>query len=188
VLLRARSLAGRDRHRRPEERGSFRIAEIERFDDRVDRFFAQAAAPWELIMVRSREHLDWRYCDRRAGRFHAFAAEDAGGAILGYAVGKARGEQGYLVDLLALPGRLEVVAALVAEIDVALERAGCVDVLCWLPARHPYRAALHRAGFIDTRHRPVITHRPCRLPVEALAFLDAPEVPIHFMLGDTDLV
>ena len=40
-------------------------------------------------MVRSREHLDWRY-DRRGGDFHLRLAEDAATApILGYAVGNA---------------------------------------------------------------------------------------------------
>jgi hypothetical protein len=139
-------------------------------------------------MVRSREHLDWRYCDRRAGAFHARIAEDEQGVILGYAIGRAKGGQGYLADLLALPGRQDVVAALVAEIDAVLQCAGCVDVLCWLPERHPYRAALHGAGYLDARHRPFITYRPCGATAAELEFLAAPKTRVHFTIGDTDLV
>jgi hypothetical protein len=138
--------------------------------------------------ARSREHLDWRYADRRGGRFHLRVAEDADGSILGYAVGGARGDRGHLVDLLALPGRLDVAAALVREIGGVLAGAGCVDVLCWLPQRHPYRAVLRRAGYLDARARPFITYRPCGASAESLEFLAAPRTRVHFMLGDTDLV
>ena len=188
LLLTARSAALRVGRTRRRPSTAFSTRPVERFDDRADSFFAAARAPWELIMVRSREHLDWRYCDRRAGAFHTRVAEDEDGTVLGYAVGKARGDQGYLADLLALPGRLDVAAALVAEIDAVLERAGCVDVLCWLPERHPYRAVLRRAGYLDARRQPFITYRPCGASPEELEFLAAPETRVHFMLGDTDLV
>jgi hypothetical protein len=191
LLLAARSVALRAVAGRPRDQGTqgtFSIAPVERFDHRIDSFFAAAAAPWELIMVRTRAHLDWRYCDRRGGVFHARIAEDEQGVILGYAIGRARGDQGYLADLLALPGRSDVVAALVAEMNAVLERAGCVDVLCWLPERHPYRAVLSGAGYLDARHRPFITYRPCGAAAEELEFLGAPQTRVHFTIGDTDLV
>lgn len=188
VLLGVRSAALRAIRRGPREPRPFRIAPVDRFDDRIDTFFAAADAPWELIMVRSRAHLDWRYRDRRAGAFRALIAEDEQGVILGYVVGKAKDDQGYLADLLALPGRQDVVAALVAEMDAALEHAGCIEVLCWLPERHPYRAALRGAGYLDARKRPFITYRPCGASAEDLEFLAAPKTRVHFMIGDTDLV
>jgi GNAT superfamily N-acetyltransferase len=188
LLMAARSAALRVVPFRPESSGAFRIAAAEHFDDRIDAFFSAAAAPWELVMVRSRAHLEWRYCDRRGGVFHTRVAQDENGVLLGYAIGKARGDQGYLADLLALPGRLDVVSALVDEMDAVLEGAGCVDILCWLPERHPYRATLRRAGYLDARQRPLITYRPCGATPESLEFLAAPETRVHFMLGDTDLV
>ena len=166
----------------------FGLYEVERFDDGIDGFFSAASAPWELIVVRSREHLNWRYSDPRGGRFDKWVARDDGGTILGYAVASVRGERGRLADVLALPERLDVVSCLVAELVAALERAGCVEVLCWLPRRHPYREVLRRAGFLDARREPSITYRPCGTPAEQLAFLDAPEARVHFTLGDTDLV
>jgi hypothetical protein len=168
--------------------GRLRTEVVDRFDDRIDRFFAAAAEPWDFIVVRSREHLEWRYCDPRGGRFLVRVAEDDEGAILGYAVARARGDRGYLVDLLALPDRLDVVALLAAEQQAELADAGCAEVLCWLPERHPYRAVLHRAGFLDARNQPHVTYRPCGTTAEELAFLSRPDAPIHFTLGDTDLV
>ncbi len=41
---------------------------------RIDRFFAAAGEPWDLIVERSRAHLDWRYCDDRGGTFRKLIA------------------------------------------------------------------------------------------------------------------
>ena len=166
----------------------FQVLPSERFDDRIDAFSAAASAPFDFIVVRSRQHLDWRYGDERGGRFTTRVAEDADGAIVGYAVARARGDRGQLVDLLALPGRLDVVAALIEDLAGALEQAGCIDVVCWLPQRHPYRVELYRSGFFDARHCPHITYRPCGASAEELEFLADPATRIHFTLGDTDLV
>jgi hypothetical protein len=188
ALLEARQAARRRRSSPPSDATTYHVVAIEHFDDRIDRFFATAGEPWDLIMVRSRDHLAWRYCDRRGGQFFKRLAQDAEGAVLGYAVAAARGDKGYLVDLLALPGRTDVVGDLVAESTVDLDRAGCVDILCWLPSRHPYRPELRRAGFLDVRHMPSVTYRTGAADPEDLDFLAEPETRIHYMLGDTDLV
>jgi hypothetical protein len=164
------------------------LVAIERFDHRIDELFARAGESWDLIIVRSRPHLDWRYCDERGGRFRKLVAEDGAGDILGYAIGSLRGEHGFLVDLLALPGREDAVGALIEAAVADLAVAGAIDVLCWLPQRHPYRAALRRAGFLDARELPIITFRHARIAPEELDFLTDPDLRIHFTLGDTDLV
>ena len=186
LLLRAGSLA---RVRSPQRTSPplFTVAAVDCFDSRIDRFSAAASAAWDALVIRSREHLDWRY-DARAGNFLLRVAEDATGEILGYAVANRRGARGHLVDLLALPERLDVVAALVVAIDRELASAGCSDVLCWLPRRHPYREVLHRAGWFDTRAKPFITYRATGAPEAELEFLAAPDTRVHFTLGDTDLV
>lgn len=115
-------------------------------------------------------------------------AQDAGDALLGYAVAAVRDERGFLVDLLALPDRLDVVAALVGAVIAELVRERCVEVLCWLPRRHPYRAKLHRAAFLNARELPIITFRPARIDPTELDFLTDPDLRLHYTLGDTDLV
>jgi hypothetical protein len=99
-----------------------------------------------------------------------------------------RDERGFLVDLLALPDRLDVVAALVGAVIAELVRERCVEVLCWLPRRHPYRAKLHRAAFLNARELPIITFRPARIDPTELDFLTDPDLRLHYTLGDTDLV
>jgi hypothetical protein len=176
------------RARRCQPVSGARIGAVDRFDARMDLFFAQAREPWDLIVTRSRAHLDWRYCDPRGGAFEKRVAEDGGGAILGYAVALRLDDHAYLVDLLALPERSDVIADLVTDLIADLERSGCVDVLCWLQASHPYRDALRGAGFLDARERPSLTFRPGGAEPSELDFLTAPDVRIHYTLGDTDLV
>ena len=116
------------------------VAAVERFDDGIDDFFAAAGEPWDAIVVRSRAHLDWRYCDQRGGRFHKLVARDDAGTILGYAIGNQRGEHGFLVDLLARPGRVDVVSALIEPLTADLGQAGCVDLLVLAPPAPPVSA------------------------------------------------
>jgi hypothetical protein len=188
LLLEGRYTARRDRRRKATGTSGASIVAIDRFDHRIDQFFAEAGEPWDAIIVRSRAHLDWRYCDERGGTFRKLAALDDDGAVLGYAIATALREQGFLVDLLARPGRIDVLGELVAELIADLSRAGCVDVLCWLPQRHPYREPLHRLGFLDAREIPSVTFRPGAATAEELDFLTEPDVRLHFTLGDTDLV
>ena len=179
VKVRRRGSAGASRAR---------VVPVTRFDDRIDRFFDEACQPFDLIITRSRAHLDWRYCDPRAGAYEKLAAEDGGGAILGYVIASRVDDHAFLVDLLALPGRADVVSELLAELIPTLEAANCIDVLCWLQASHPLRDALRGAGFLDARERPMVTFRHAAVDPHDLDFLTAPEVRIHYTLGDTDLV
>jgi len=176
------------RRRRSVRASAARIVPVERFDERMDRFFAEAGEPWDLIVVRSRAHLDWRYGDPRGGAYSKRVAEDGSGAILGYIVATLLDGHAFLVDLLALPGRADVVFDLVTELIADLERAGCIDVLCWLQESHPFRDALRRAGFLDARERPMVTFRHGNVEPGELDFLTEPGVRLHYMLGDTDLV
>ena len=95
------------------------------------------------------------------------------------------------MDLLALPGRLDVIEALVAvDRPMQLASLGCADVLCWLPeapslpgGAPPRRATSTRA---PSRSSPIARAAPS---AEDLEFLAAPRARrVHFTLGDTDLV
>jgi hypothetical protein len=163
------------------------LGTLERFDARTDALFEAVAPAFDLIGERTSAHLNWRYADRRAGPFEARACE-ASGALLGYIVLRRSALRWEIADLLALPGRPDVIRALVAD---ALERAraaGAAVVSGWLPRRHPYRSALRQAGFIDARTRAGVLYRPADLPPAELAFLGRPDARIHFTIGDTDLV
>jgi hypothetical protein len=156
-------------------------------DERFDVLFERAAGSFDIIAERTAEFLQWRYGDRRGGRyvFRELAERDD---LVGYSVLRTVGSRAYLVDLLVLPGREDAVATLVGD-AVRLATAGGAGMIdCWLPGRHSYRRWLQRLGLFDRRRDAGVSYHPVELPAEQLAPLEDPRARVHYMLGDTDLV
>jgi hypothetical protein len=156
------------------------------FDARYDALFEAVAPSFDVIAERGSEFLKWRYDDARAGACVAREVVDRGD-LIGYAAVRVAGGRGYLADVLALPDRRDAVEALVRDaVEVARwSRAAVIE--CWLPQRHPYRAALQRLGFID-RGDAGVSYHPVRASDAQLAPLADPRARLHYTLGDTDLV
>jgi len=176
-----RAFRGRSHQRRA-------VREVSEFDGRIEAFCEEASQPFEFMVIRDRDYLNWRYADPRAGRFSIRLAEEDG-RILGYAVLALSFGRGYIADLLALPGRADVVRSL---LDDALtyfraQRVGAAE--CWLPKRHPYREAVRAAGFLGKRWTlPLVFRLYNDEEREQGDFLRRKRARIHITAGDTDLV
>jgi len=168
-------------------RRSWSIATMERCNDRIDGFFDEAARPFDFVVVRTRDYMNWRYFDPAAGRFTVRVAEQQG-RLLGYLVFKISEGEGYIVDLLVLPGRTDVVRSLVEDALHLLREAGVERVICWMISRHPYNGILRRYGFVDTRRDVGFGYQPVSLEDRDLEFLDDPHARIHLTHGDTDWI
>jgi ribosomal protein S18 acetylase RimI-like enzyme len=163
------------------------IRDIDQFDERIDQFFFSATRQFDFLRARTKEYLNWRYHDVRAGRFAVKQAED-GEEVLGYvALSVARGA-GQIADLLVLPGRLDVAERLIGEAIAHFRRQGLTAAECWLPEVHPYRETLVRSGFAHKRRVVPLSYRYLRAPQEKLEFLHNARASLHIMAGDTDLV
>ncbi len=171
---------------RPAKR-AWSITTLERFDDRIDECFDEAAKPFDFLAVRSRDYMNWRYCDPAAGRFTVRIAEQEG-RILGYLVFKLTEGTGYIVDLLALPGRIDVVRSLVEDALRFFREAGAELVSCWMISRHPYNGILRRYGFVDSRSEVGFRYRLVSLDESEVEFLADPDARIHLTHGDSDWV
>jgi hypothetical protein len=82
------------------------IIQVDRFDDRIERFWEEVSKYYDFIVERHRDYLNWRYCDDRAGAFVVKQVEEDS-EILGYSVLKINKSRiiypvGYIVDMLAL--------------------------------------------------------------------------------------
>jgi hypothetical protein len=156
-------------------------------DSRFDALFEEAAPEFDVIGERTAEFLRWRYGDRRAGPFvvRSIVERDR---LLGYAVLRLAGAKAYLADLLAVPGRIDVIETLLADALRLAQRAGAAGVECWLSNPHPYRAALRRQGFVDSRLNVGVVYHPIAATTEDLRCLSDPAARVHFQMGDSDLV
>ncbi len=158
-----------------------------RFDSRVDVLWEEARQAFGLLLDRRQEFLNWRYCDPRGGAFNVVTAEQDG-RILGYVVTRVSNGEGYVADLLALPGRLDVVDSLLADAIASLRAGGVERVECWTSRGHPYEEVLARRGFDKKKRTLRFSFRPCGASLAELTALRDPAAVIHLMPGDTDIV
>lgn len=168
---------------------AYSLSAASEFDERSDSLWSIVSQSFDYIGVRDRKWLNWRYCDIRAGDFTVRLAEE-GRELLGYCVSRAskRHGAGYIADLIALPERLDVVEMLIEDALGAFRASGLSVAECWLPARHPYRLILDRAGFVRRSRRLRMIYKAMRLPEEKLSFLEDRKAAVHFTLGDSDVV
>jgi len=59
------------------------IETADHFDDGANKFWREAATQFDLIQVRARDSLNWRFCDPRGGPFIVRTAREDG-RLLGY--------------------------------------------------------------------------------------------------------
>lgn len=132
------------------------VSEISEFDVRVDTFWDDVKDHYDFIVERTREHLNWNYCDPRGGNFIVKLAEE-NGRMLGYIVLK-RDEggvypRGEVVDLLIVPGRMDVAEALLAEAIRFFDGNGINACSTSLLEGHAYEKVFKRHGFFKVRRK-----------------------------------
>lgn len=160
---------------------------VERFDGRIDTFYREACAPFDFAIVRTSGVLNWRYADPRAGGFTIRLAEHQD-RLLGYAVLRTTRNVGYIADILALPGRLDVVGSLARDGAQQLRKTGAAAGECWLMANHPYVEPVREAGFLGRRSRTPPTFEPMSVPEREMTFLCGKDIAVHLTAGDMDII
>ena len=164
------------------------IRTVNAFDARFDAFCDEASAQFDLIPERTAAFLNWRYADPRAGRFTIRIAERDDDDLLGYLVTTGAHQITTVADILVAPHEPSVANALVDDAVRGGRAAGSAAVSCWLPQRHPYRAALRASGFVALGGPASLVYRAVSMPEEELAFLGDRDASWHFTHGDTDFI
>ena len=132
---------------------NYEISEIDRFQDGMDEFWSKISEYYHYIVERDRAYLNWRYCDP-VNDYSVFIAEE-NGEVLGFivldVVEKQRDyPEGYVLDLITLPGREGVADGLLGSALKLFDVRGVNAVNCLLIADHPIEASLRRGGFVDS--------------------------------------
>ena len=185
TLRRWRRIDARERTSLPAEH-PYSIRTAERFDDRIDAFCAEASQQFDFISVRDKALLNWRYADRRAGDFTIRLATE-GDRIIGYSVLRVTNGAGHIADLLALPGRLDVVESLARDAAAQL-RGAAPAIECWLFEHHPYVPALQSCGFLGRRRRRQLTYEAVGVLQSEIEVLSDTSTVAHLSVGDIDIV
>ena len=98
-----------------------------------------------------------------------------------------QGGRGYVMDLLARPGRRDVAHSLLDRAEQVFRDSQVTAAATWLSRRHPYRGLFRRHGFFDAR-RPtgVVVTRYSGPHSDALDVLADRSARTHLMFGDSD--
>jgi hypothetical protein len=128
---------------------------IVQFDDRINDLWKNVSRYFDIIVVRNKEYLNWRYFQRPNSNFKVLLAKEEG-KILGYIVFSFRDEKGFIVDLLVCPHRLDVIQSLVLMAMEQLQKEKVHWILCWMLKNNPYYEVLRVNGFI-----PHLSKYPC---------------------------
>jgi hypothetical protein len=106
--------------------GDLEVEALEGFDDSFDDLFERVAAVVPCTAEKDAAFLRWRYGPGSPQAPVTVLGVRSSGRLLGYAVLKAafHGQDGYILDLMALPGRQDVVRALLRETVRSFRRMG----------------------------------------------------------------
>ena len=137
--------------------GDHEVEVLDGFDDSFDDLFERVAAVVPCVAEKDAAFLRWRYGPGSPQSPVTVLGVRSGGRLLGYAVLKAafHGQDGYILDLTALPGRQDVVRALLRETVRSFRRMG-VQIIRYRfveSPTSPRSADLQRLGFFYRRGR-----------------------------------
>lgn len=172
--------------RRSHDGETLQVRDLAHADARFDRLWSEAATSFRLIAVRDAEYLAWRYREPRAARYTIRGIEE-GDRLLGYAVSRIDRGWSQLVDLMAVPGRDDVVAALAADTLHAARAAGAAGCRSWSLRHHPYEAPLRSIGFVRAPGEIKFICRPYSKDLD-WSFVRDPRPAVHVSYGDSDHV
>ena len=137
--------------------GDLEVEEIDSFDDSFDDLFERVAAVVPCTAEKDAAFLRWRYGPGSPQAPVTVLGVRSGGRLLGYAVLRTafHGQDGYILDLTALPGRQDVVRALLRETVRSFRRMG-VQIIRYRFVESPTAPRptdLRRLGFFRRRGR-----------------------------------
>jgi len=126
--------------------------QVQYFDRRYDDFCVRAAENYDIITERNSRYLNWRYVDVPPNiEYTVFSAEEEN-QIKGYIVLRCLNHQGlmvgYIVDILALPNRDDVVRLLISKSLGFFKAKGMDMVRVLILSTHPYYEILLDSGFL----------------------------------------
>ena len=137
--------------------GGLEAEVLQGFDDTFDDLFERITAIVPCVAEKDGAFLRWRYGPGSPQTPVTVLGVRSGGRLLGYAVLKTafHGQDGYILDLTALPGRRDVVLALLRESVRSFRRMG-VQIIRYRFIESPSSPGpvdLRRFGFFYRRGR-----------------------------------
>ena len=171
------------------------ILKVNKFDDRINLFWEKIKNYYIFIDEINKEYLNWRYCDSRGGNYIINVAQKED-EILGYSVLRINKKieeypQGFIVDLLVIPDRIDVFAKLISN-AVDFFKVNKVNIIHCFYVKNDLSKILGKYGFLDSRSRPYIDYPPLQentgIYIELEKLHSGSKNRVHMVSGSHDWI
>jgi len=164
--------------------GNVTISQETAFPDDIDTLWERASKNYDIMLVRNREYLRWRYV-ANPDNYSILIARSDSGEILGYMVTKlaSSGDKktGFLVDFLVTEDKPDVFRRLLVTAVGEYFKARVNLALVWAIKGSMYDRILLRCGFIPYIDVPLSCYNN-----EIGSKVVSGTHKWHFTMGDTD--
>jgi GNAT superfamily N-acetyltransferase len=173
-----------------EIQSNLKIEDIQEFDERINSFWEKIRDNYNFIIEKNVEYLNWRYCDPRSSIMGRYLVKQAvqDDEILGFIVLETREKddysEGYIVDLLALPDRMDVAGKLTAEALLFFRHLDINVVHYRVVKDHPYQALFSEQGFIEVPSKMHMSYKMFYEKEKMQIIKDSKPSQVHFNYGD----
>jgi hypothetical protein len=161
--------------------GDFSIEKITFFDDKIDDFWKKVKDDYDFIVEKSKDYLNWRFCDKRGGTHDIWQATDVNRLI-------EENPVGFFMEVLALKNRLDVVDSFLDLAEKYFDRKGVNTVHAVIVSGHPYERLLNLHGFIDSREKAIVTYNVYKKFDAVTQFENSSPERLHYQYGEYDSI
>ena len=128
-----------------------KVRKISHFDDRINEFWNTMSIDYNIIRIRDKKYLNWRYVDAPNANYTIYVAEE-GGRICGYIILGCKDASGfifgYIYDIIAPTSREDIIQCLIVKAIEYFMDAKVDAILSQMVPNKIYHKALLKNGFI----------------------------------------
>lgn len=170
----------------PRTNKDIQVTKVSRFDERVDDLWKRASPDYDILVVRDRDHVNWRYADIPHRKYDMFIAE-VDGRVAGYIVLSLVEKEGFtggeIVDIFAEIDE-SVIGSLIGRSVEHFKSKGADAVYSWLPEMKAFKDSFSKLGFIKMTPDPPMIARTLQDDVPDEVVKDYGKWFV--MMGDSD--
>lgn len=141
------------REKKPPEVDGLTLTKISSFDDRINDYWKKISNDHEIIVVRDKDYLNWKYVDVPDVDYTIYLAEEDE-EIRGYIVfGCAKQDQlsGYIIDVIAPLDRPEIIHSLLSKAIKYFKEERADVIFCKMIADKLFYKIFRKNGFVFSR-------------------------------------
>ena len=139
------------RSKKVPDEDTLNVRKISHFDDRINEFWNTMSIDYNIIRIRDKKYLNWRYVDAPNADYIIYVAEE-GGRICGYIILGCKDASGlifgYIYDIIAPTSREDIIQCLIAKAVEYFMDAKVDAILSQMVPNKIYHKALLKNGFI----------------------------------------